>query len=82
MAIYPMLFVIIAVFQAVGQSAKPFLLSLLHKGSLDIVLFFVIRKMFGVEAILWASPIMAAVALAVGIVMVTKLFRTLHMIKE
>lgn len=81
-AIYPILFVIIAVFQAVGQSAKPFLLSLLHKGSLDIVLFFVIRKMFGVEAILWASPIMAAVALAVGIVMVTKLFRTLHMIKE
>lgn len=39
-AIYPILFVIIAVFQAVGQSAKPFLLSLLHKGSLDIVLFF------------------------------------------
>lgn len=77
-AIYPILFVIIAVFQAVGQSAKPFLLSLLHKGSLDIVLFFVIREMFGLEYILWASPIMAAVALLVGIVLVIHLFRSLH----
>lgn len=78
-SIYPVLFIIIAVFQAVGQSLKPFLLSLLHKGSLDIVLFFVIRKMFGLEYILWASPIMAAVALCVGIVMVIRLFRTLHL---
>lgn len=34
-AIYPMMFVIVAVFQAVGQSVKPFLLSLLHKQRLD-----------------------------------------------
>lgn len=78
-AIYPLLFVIIAVFQAVGQSAKPFLLSLLHKGSLDIVLFFVIRKLCGLDYILWASPIMAAVALVVGVVLVVQLFRSLHL---
>jgi len=48
-SIYPVLFVIIAVFQAAGQSIKPFCLSLLHKGSLDIVLFFVIREVFGLE---------------------------------
>ena len=78
-AIYPLLFVIIAVFQAVGQSSKPFLLSLLHNGSLDIVLFFVIRKIYGLDYILWASPVMAAVALMVGIVMVIKLFRELHL---
>lgn len=77
-AIYPLLFVIIAVFQAVGKGAKPFLLSLLHKGSLDIVLFFVIRKAFGLEYILWASPIMAAVALIVGIALALRLFRSLH----
>ncbi len=77
-SIYPVLFVIIAVFQAVGQSVKPFLLSLLHKGSLDIVLFFVIREKFGLEYILWASPVMAAAALAVGIVLVIRLFRSLH----
>ncbi len=73
-AIYPLLFVIIAVFQAVGEGAKPFFLSLLNKGSLDIVLFFVIRKMFGADYILWATPVMAAVALAVGIVFVLRLF--------
>ncbi|MEE1014485.1 MAG: MATE family efflux transporter [Lachnospiraceae bacterium] len=78
-AIYPLLFVIISVFQAVGQSVKPFLLSLLHKGSLDIVLFFVIRKMFGLEYILWASPIMAAFALTVAIILILRLFRSLHL---
>lgn len=78
-AIYPLLFVIIAVFQAVGEGGKPFLLSLLHKGSLDIALFFVIRKLFGLEYILWASPIMAAVALLVGIILVLQLFKTLHL---
>ena len=77
-SIYPILFVIIAVFQAVGEGGEPFFLSLLHKGSLDIVLFFVIRKLFGLEYILWASPVMAAVALMAGIVMVSKLFRRLQ----
>lgn len=75
-AIYPLLFVIIAVFQAVGEGAKPFVLSLLHKGSLDIVLFFVIRNAFGLEYILWASPIMAAVALAAGIGLILRWFKT------
>lgn len=78
-SIYPVLFVIIAVFQAVGQSVKPFLLSLLHKGSLDIVLFFVIRRLYGLDSILWASPIMAAVALLVAVILVIRLFRTLHL---
>lgn len=77
-AIYPLLFVIIAVFQAVGEFLKPFLLSLLHKGSLDIVLFFVIRKVFGLEYILWASPIMSAIALVVGIVLIGVFFRDIH----
>lgn len=77
-SIYPILFVIIAVFQAVGQSAKPFALSLLHKGSLDIVLFFVIRNLFGLEYILWASPIMAAVALIVGLILCVRFFAELN----
>ena len=76
-SIYPILFVIIAVFQSVGQSVKPFLLALLHKGSLDIVLFFVIREMFGLDYILWASPIMAAVALVVALILAGHLFKSL-----
>ena len=77
-SIYPILFVIIAVFQAVGQSIKPFLLSLLNKGSLDIVLFFVIRSLWGDEYILWASPTMSVVALFVGFILITRFFRTVH----
>lgn len=78
-AIYPLLFVIIAVFQAVGEGIKPFALSLLHKGSLDIVLFFVVRKVFGLEYILWVTPIMSTVALTVGIVLILRLFQSLHL---
>ncbi len=81
-AVYPLLFVIIAVFQAVGEGTKPFLLSLLHKGSFDILLFFVIRRFFGTEYILWASPIMAAVALIVGIVLVFRMFGHLQYINS
>lgn len=78
-SIYPVLFVIIAVFQSVGEGKKPFLLSLLHKGSMDIVLFFIIKELYGLEHILWASPVMAAIALLAGIVLVSKLFRTLQL---
>ncbi len=78
-AIYPLLFVIIAVFQAVGAGAKPFLLSLLNKGSLDIVLFFLIRKFWGLEYILWATPIMAAIALCVGVILILQMFRMPHL---
>ncbi len=74
-SIYPLLFVIIAVFQAVGEGLRPFLLSLIHKGSFDIALFFLIRRLFGAEYILWASPIMAMIALAVGIILILRLLK-------
>lgn len=77
-AIYPLLFVIIAVFQAVGEGGKPFFLSLLHKGSVDILLFFLVRRLFGVEYIVWVSPVMAAIALTTGIVLIRRLFRQLR----
>lgn len=77
-AIYPLLFVIITVFQAVGDSVKPFVLSLLHKGTLDIVLLFVIRAVVGVEYILWAAPIMDAIAVVVAVVLYKKRFSGLE----
>lgn len=77
-AIYPLSFVIIAVFQAVGEGLKPFVLSILHKGSLDILLFFIIRRVFGLEYILWASPIMAMIALIVGIVFILGMFKSMR----
>ncbi len=77
-AIYPLLFVIIAVFQAIGEGIRPFVLSLLHKGSFDIALFFIIRKIFGLDYILWATPIMSSIALIVGAVMILRLFKRLN----
>lgn len=74
-AIYPLLFVIIAVFQAMGQGVQPFVLSLLNKGTLDIALFFVIRMLFGPEQILWATPIVSAIALAIGAMSILDFFR-------
>ena len=73
-AIYPLLFVIITVFQAVGDSIKPFVLSLLHKGSLDIVLFFIIRALSGPEYILWSSVIMDTIALILSVILYRKRF--------
>lgn len=82
-SIYPLLFVIITVFQAVGDSAKPFVLSLLHKGgSFDIVLFFVIRHFFGVEHILWSSVIMDSIALLASLILYKKRFSQAKRIQE
>ena len=64
--IYTLTFVIIALFQGVGRGVEPLILSILHKGSLDIVLLFLIRPTLGVERLVWAAPISETVALAVG----------------
>lgn len=77
-AIYPLLFVIIASFQAAGQSVRPFILSLLHRGTFDIALFFLIRRIWGLDYVLWASPIMAAVALLTSIVLYARFLRSLN----
>ncbi len=68
--IYTLTFVIIAVFQAVGKGTEPLILSILHKGSVDIVLMFLIWKTIGVSQITWASPVSEALALIVGIIMI------------
>jgi len=68
--IYSFIFIIIALFQAAGQSVTPFLLSILHKGTLDIILMFVIRSVFPLKTILWATPISEIFTLCLTIVLV------------
>lgn len=68
-AIYPLSFIIITVFQAVGKTKEAFTLSLMHKGLIDIVLFFVIRKLYGTINIVWASPIVDVALLLIAICM-------------
>ena len=73
--IYSVTFVIIAVFQAVGRSVEPFALSVLHKGSFDILLLFLFRRLLGLEHILWATPVMETIALAAALILLRTLLR-------
>jgi putative MATE family efflux protein len=77
--VYSITFTIIAVFQAIGHGAEPFILTLLRKGSLDIILMFIIRKNLGVSLITMASPITEAIALFIGIIM---LYHFLQQLKK
>lgn len=76
--IYTITFIIIAAFQAMGRGLEPFILSVLHKGSLDILLLFVIRSFFGVERLVWAAPVSESVALVVGLVMINAVNKKLE----
>ncbi|HJB14601.1 MAG TPA: polysaccharide biosynthesis C-terminal domain-containing protein [Candidatus Blautia excrementipullorum] len=73
--IYTLTFVIIAVFQAAGRGVEPFILSVLHKGSLDIILLFVLRQMVGTEHILWATIVSESAALIAGAVMLAAFWK-------
>ena len=76
-AIYPFTFVCITIFQAVGHSVKPFILSITRKGSIDIVLFFLFRALYGPQSVIWVAPIMDTVAVALAACMLAHLFHTM-----
>lgn len=61
-----------------GRGLEPFILSVLHKGSLDNLFLFVIRSFFGVERLVWAAPVSESVALAVGLVMINAVNKKLN----
>lgn len=67
--IYSITFIVIAVLQAVGKGIEPFILSILHKGTLDVVLMFVLAHVYGIDAILWASPISEICAMCIALAM-------------
>ena len=73
--VYSVTFVIIAVFQAAGRSLEPFALSILHKGSFDILLLFFIRSVFGPEHVLWATPVTECMALIAALILLFRLLR-------
>ena len=73
--IYSITFVLIAAFQGVGRSTSALILSLLHKGSLDILLLFLFRMLFGVYYVIWATPVTEFIAMAVGIILLVLFLR-------
>ena len=72
---YSVTFVIIAVFQAVGRSLPPFALSLLHRGTVDNLLLFMIKTHFDHFYVIWAAPAAEALTLLIALAMFFRLMR-------
>lgn len=49
-------FMVITVFQAIGKKIQPLFLSLLRKGSLDVVFMLLLNRTMGISGIAWATP--------------------------
>lgn len=50
-------FMIITIFQATGQKIQPLFLSLLRKGSLDVIFMLLLQHIIGLNGIVWATPL-------------------------
>ena len=60
----------ITVFQAIGRKIQPLLLSLLCKGSLDIVFMLLLNKAIGVSGIAWATPFADWIAFPISVALI------------
>lgn len=69
--------IIITIFQSIGKKFKPFFLSLLRKGGLDIPFMFIMNARFGVNGIVWATPIADFGAMAVSVLFFIPVWKTL-----
>ncbi len=56
----------ITVFQAIGKKIQPLFLSLLRKGSLDVVFMLLLNKAIGISGIAWATPIADWIAFVIS----------------
>lgn len=62
-------FMVITIFQAIGKKVQPLFLSLLRKGSLDIVLMLVLNQTMGIAGIAWATPFADWIAFVISLAM-------------
>lgn len=60
---------------------QPLLLSLLHKGGLDIP-FMLLNHLVGVNGIVWATPVSDLIAMLVGILLFIPFWRQLSTERE
>ena len=71
-------FMCITVFQAIGKKVQPLFLSLLRKGSLDIVFMLLLNGSMGVSGIAWATLFVDWIAFAISIALVVPYLRKLN----
>ena len=63
-------FMVITVFQAIGKKVQPLFLSLLRKGSLDILFMLLLNNVMGISGIAWATPFADWVAFVISLVLI------------
>ena len=71
-------FMVITVFQAIGKKIQPLCLSLLRKGSLDVVFMLILNGAVGVSGIAWATPFADWIAFAISISLIVPELRKLR----
>ena len=70
-------FIVITVFQASGKKVQPLCLSLLRKGSLDVVFMLILNHAVGVSSIAWATPIADWIAFVISVALIVPQLRQL-----
>ena len=68
---------VITVFQAIGKKVQPLCLSLLCKGSLDVVFMLILNHAVGVSSIAWAPPIADWIAFVISVALIVPQLRQL-----
>ena len=70
-------FMVITVFQAIGKKIQPLCLSLLRKGSLDVVFMLILNSAVGVSGIAWATPFADWIAFVISVALIVPQLRQL-----
>lgn len=70
--------IIITVFQSAGKKIQPLLLSLLRKGGLDIPFMILFDVLFGIDGIIWATPIADFSAMIIAILTLIPFWKRLE----
>ena len=71
-------FMCITVFQAIGKRVQPLFLSLLRKGSLDIVFMLLLNKAMGISGIAWATPFADWIAFVISLALIIPSLKRLN----
>ena len=75
-------FMVITVFQAIGKKVQPLFLSLLRKGSLDILLMLLLNHAIGISGIAWATPFADWAAFAISLALIIPCIKKLNTRRE
>lgn len=63
-------FMIITIFQAIGKKVQPLFLSMLRKGSIDIIFMLLLNKTIGISGIAWATPFADWTAFIISVILI------------